>query len=59
MRFYYLIMLLLLCTAANAAVANACMLTGEVKGRNSKNLVLHKCSESSKTLYENPVFDSD
>lgn len=55
MRFYYLIVLLLLCTAANAAAANACTLNGEVKGRNSKNLVLHKCSESSKTLYENPV----
>ncbi len=38
-----------------SAFAGECTITGKVLNRNSKALVLRKCSESSKTLYENPV----
>lgn len=50
-----LIALLAFCVVAHATTAYQCTITGEVRNRSSKHIVLHRCSESSKTLYENPV----
>lgn len=50
-----LMALLAFCVVAHATTAYQCTITGEVRNRTSKHVVLHRCSESSKTLYENPV----
>lgn len=47
--------LIIISLISHQAIALPCTVTGEVKGRDSKTLVLRKCSESSKVLYENPV----
>lgn len=39
----------------NAQTVSQCMLEGEIIGRTSKQLIIRKCTESPKVMYENPV----
>lgn len=50
-----LVLAFTLCLSGQRILASECILKGEVRNRDSKVLVLHKCSENPKTMYENPI----
>ncbi len=57
MRFNLLLyfILIALCGYSQGTGSFQCTLEGEVIGRTSKQLIIRKCTESSKVMYENPV----